>query len=253
VQWSFYVPLGVIFAVCAFATALAAGYRQPAKASAARAASALTAALLWWRVDLVSNNSAGDLWIWLIAGLLLGLAATATGRRSAGDVDGERVLWLVTAAAAAVAVAVVALHSLGQRGPQLSLDAVVARAGTTFTASSTMFQGASTDGLRLPLSASGGFRPVGGTHFALGTRGVASAVFARDDERIAYTLVGGTDDLSYDASRTEDVVVNGERRTLSWINDGLMTFEREDRAVIVSATPASPELAGVMRELATAL
>jgi hypothetical protein len=34
-----------------------------------------TGLALWWRVDLASPNSAGDLWIWLLLGLALGAAA----------------------------------------------------------------------------------------------------------------------------------------------------------------------------------
>ena len=49
-------------------------------AGAALLAAAVVSAVLWWRVDLASPNSAGDLWIWLVGGLLVGVSAIVTAR-----------------------------------------------------------------------------------------------------------------------------------------------------------------------------
>jgi hypothetical protein len=82
-QWGYYWPLGLAFAICVFATVLAARLRRSGYALMALVSSGVFGAALWWRVHLASPNSAGDLWIWQLLGLLLGLAVVATGRRDA--------------------------------------------------------------------------------------------------------------------------------------------------------------------------
>ncbi len=79
-EWGYYWKLGLGFALIATFTALVTRRTFPL-ALFGLALATVIAAVLWWRVDLASPNSAGDLWIWLAAGQALGVAAVLIGRR----------------------------------------------------------------------------------------------------------------------------------------------------------------------------
>ena len=109
-QWGFDWEVGLLFAFAAAASAWAARRRRSITAFATWGVAVLTSAALWWRVDIVSPNSAGDLWPWLIAGLLLGLIAALTTR--------PRLSALLAAAAPVAAAAGLSRGSLRSRRPR---------------------------------------------------------------------------------------------------------------------------------------
>jgi hypothetical protein len=78
-QWDVYWMLGVGLAICVVVSASAAWLRRAAWALIGLVGATSTGLALWWRVDLASPNSAGDLWIWLLLGLPLGASAIGTG------------------------------------------------------------------------------------------------------------------------------------------------------------------------------
>jgi hypothetical protein len=77
-EWGYYWPLGIAFAICASLAMVFARRGRRAKAGAVLLMAAAVAAVLWWRVNLASPNSAGDLWIWIVGGLAVGVSALLT-------------------------------------------------------------------------------------------------------------------------------------------------------------------------------
>jgi hypothetical protein len=79
-EWGYYWKLGLGFAAIATFTTLAARHSR-ALGVAGLALATIVAGVLWWRVDLASANSAGDFWIYLAVGQVLGAIAVLLGRR----------------------------------------------------------------------------------------------------------------------------------------------------------------------------
>jgi hypothetical protein len=240
-QWGFYRQLGLLFAFAAAASAWAAWQRRSIAAFATWGVAVLTSSALWWRVDIVSPNSAGDLWPWLTAGLLLGLIAALTTR--------PRVSALLVAAAPVAAAAGLIAWQLAATAPATVTD-VLRAAGTDAPGPPSAFAAITIDLLQVPTAAVGELRPVGAKHFEIGSRSGVRVVFAHDETRLAYVLLAGTQGLSDADGRTEHIQVGRDRRTLTWIGPDVLTFEREGRSVIVTGTPGGGKTAAQMRQLA---
>jgi hypothetical protein len=249
-EWGYYWKLGLAFALIATFTALATRLVFPL-ALVGLALGALVAVVLWWRVDLASSNSAGDLWVWLAAGQVFGVVAVLAGRRGRptglSSWRGRLVTFAAVAFPFAGAVAVVAVER--DTPPRLSVEQVATQAATHVVPVSTTPRGMTVDLLDFP-DAPAGFRLVGIGGVEFGRRAGASFVFKRGSGRVAYTLLAGTDGLSVRPTRTEHIPVDGASRELAWVGDRLVTFKRGGRSVVIAATPG---LADVMRKLAASL
>jgi hypothetical protein len=97
-----------------------------------------------------------------------------------------------------------------------------------------------------------GFEPLGGSRFEVGGRAAAAVVFARGDERLTYAIVSGTEHVNYydRAGLYGPVAQQVDGRELQWYDDEMVVVKRNDQTIVITGTPASDELRGVMRRVA---
>jgi hypothetical protein len=110
------------------------------------------------------------------------------------------------------------------------------------------------DGLGFPRWAGSGFRAIGGSTFEVDGRYAATVVYARDLQRISYTIVSGSRHINYaTGTMTRYRRVRGETVELNWLATpgSVLTFKRNSRTVVMTGTPATPGLARAMSRLAT--
>ena len=159
--------------------------------------------------------------------------------------------WLI---AGLLAVLLVVLYVWHERVTRPTVLKVAGLGGATFDSNERQALGRFVDGLGFPQHAAGGFRAIGGTTFEIDGRAGATVVWARDEQRINYTIVAGTDHIDTEYPWVvRNVKVRGESRDLYWVTDGLMTFKRNGRTVVMTGSPPSERLRRVMRELATSI
>jgi anti-sigma factor RsiW len=110
------------------------------------------------------------------------------------------------------------------------------------------------DGLGFPRWARSGFTAIGGSTFTVSGRPAATVVYARDLQRITYTIVSGSGHINYATGTiTRYRRVGGEMVELNWLASpgGVLTFKRNSRTVVMTGTPATAGLARTMSRLAT--
>ncbi len=156
--------------------------------------------------------------------------------------------WLV---AALLAFALVVVQVAACRQQRATVPKVAGMAGGPFNIDGRRAPRLLVDGLPFPPRPAGGFHAIGGRSFEVGGRDAVTVVWARGEQRLSYTIVAGRDDVPLDqGSLTRNVKVRGESRDLQWLSDGLLAFKRDGRMVVITGSPPSDELRGVMRGLA---